>query len=193
MKLSKFICIAMLLLSVSTAFSQQLPQFTQYMFNTISINPAYAGSRETLSIVGLHRSQWVGFDGAPTTQAFAVNSPLKNKNMGMGYMLLAGLIMLASWLVSSRLKNKFEHYSKLQLQNGMSGAEIAQQMLADNGIRDVRVISVPGRLTDHYNPTDKTVNLSEAVYSQRNAAAAAGKKENEKVSLISRKTNNNRL
>ncbi|MBN8641183.1 MAG: zinc metallopeptidase [Flavobacteriales bacterium] len=93
--------------------------------------------------------------------------------MGMSYMLLAGIIMLMSWLVSSRLKSKFEFYSKLHLQNGMSGAEIAEKMLADHGIRDVRVISTPGQLTDHYNPTNKTVNLSEAVYNQRNAAAAA--------------------
>ncbi|WP_395075523.1 zinc metallopeptidase [Flavobacterium sp.] len=93
--------------------------------------------------------------------------------MGISYIILAGAIMLASWLVSSRLKSKFEHYSKLQLQNGMSGQEIAEKMLADHGIRDVRVISTPGSLTDHYNPTDKTVNLSEAVYNQRNAAAAA--------------------
>ena len=88
-------------------------------------------------------------------------------------MILMGVIMLASWLVSSRLKSKFEFYSKLQLQNGMSGKEIAEKMLADNGIRDVKVISVAGQLTDHYNPVDKTVNLSEAVYNQRNAAAAA--------------------
>ena len=93
--------------------------------------------------------------------------------MGSSYLILAGVIMLFSWLVSSRLKSKFAHYSKLQLQNGMSGAEIAQKMLADNGIYDVRVISTPGQLTDHYNPVDKTVNLSEAVYHQRNAAAAA--------------------
>ncbi|WP_339919046.1 zinc metallopeptidase [uncultured Flavobacterium sp.] len=93
--------------------------------------------------------------------------------MGMSYLILAGAIMLASWAVSSRLKSKFEHYSKMQLQNGMSGAEIAEKMLADNGIRDVRVISVAGQLTDHYNPVNKTVNLSEAVYNQRNAAAAA--------------------
>jgi uncharacterized protein len=92
---------------------------------------------------------------------------------GMSYMILAGGIMLASWLVSNRLKNKFEQYSKIQLRNGMSGKEIAEKMLADNGIRDVRVISVEGQLTDHYNPVDKTVNLSEAVYNQRNAAAAA--------------------
>ncbi len=89
------------------------------------------------------------------------------------YLLLAGLIMLVSWLVSSRLKSKFELYSKLQLENGMSGAEIAEKMLADNGITDVKVISVEGQLTDHYNPMDKTVNLSEAVFNQRNAAAAA--------------------
>jgi len=89
------------------------------------------------------------------------------------YLLLAGLIMLFSWLVSSRLKSKFELYSKLQLQNGMSGREIAEKMLADNGIYDVKVISVEGQLTDHYNPANKTVNLSEGVYNQRNAAAAA--------------------
>ena len=88
-------------------------------------------------------------------------------------MILMGVIMLASWLVSSRLKNKFEKYSKLHLRNGMSGQEIAEKMLADHGIRDVKVISVAGQLTDHYNPTDKTVNLSEAVFNQRNAAAAA--------------------
>jgi Zn-dependent membrane protease YugP len=90
-----------------------------------------------------------------------------------GSMIIGGVIMLFSWLVSNRLKSKFEHYSKLTLRNGMSGAEIAEKMLADHGIRDVKVISTPGRLTDHYNPVDKTVNLSEAVYNQRNAAAAA--------------------
>ena len=89
------------------------------------------------------------------------------------YLILAGLIMLFSWLVSSRLKSKFELYSKLQLQNGMSGREIAEKMLADHGITDVRVISVEGQLTDHYNPADKTVNLSEAVYNETSAAAAA--------------------
>jgi len=90
-----------------------------------------------------------------------------------GYYILIGAIALVSWAVSARLKSKFEKYSKVGLRNGMSGAEIAEKMLADHGIRDVRVISTPGRLTDHYNPSDKTVNLSEAVYNQRNAAAAA--------------------
>ncbi len=91
----------------------------------------------------------------------------------IGYYILIGAIALVSWLVSNQLKRKFEFYSKVQLRNGMSGAEIAQRMLEDHGIYDVKVISTPGRLTDHYNPADKTVNLSEAVYNQRNAAAAA--------------------
>ena len=89
------------------------------------------------------------------------------------YYIMLGAIALVSWLVSSRLKSKFEYYSKVSLRNGMSGAEIAEKMLHDHGIFDVKVISTPGRLTDHYNPMDKTVNLSEAVYNQRNAAAAA--------------------
>jgi neutral zinc metallopeptidase len=89
------------------------------------------------------------------------------------YYVILGAIFLASWLVSNRLQSKFAHYSQVQLRNGMSGKEIAEKMLHDNGIYDVRVTHVPGQLTDHYNPLDKTVNLSEAVYNQRNAAAAA--------------------
>ncbi|MHC5200920.1 zinc metallopeptidase [Myroides sp. LJL119] len=83
------------------------------------------------------------------------------------------LCSVAGWIVERRLKSKFEEYSQVYLENGRSGAEIAQQMLFDHGIYDVKVISTPGRLTDHYNPLDKTVNLSEAVYNERNAAAAA--------------------
>ena len=78
-----------------------------------------------------------------------------------------------SWYVSNKLKSKFKQYSQVHLQNGMSGKEIAEKMLADNGIYDVQVVSTPGMLTDHYNPKTKTVNLSEGVYMQRNAAAAA--------------------
>ena len=89
------------------------------------------------------------------------------------YYVILGAIFLASWLVSNRLQSKFAHYSQVQLRNGMSGKEIAEKMLHDNGIYDVKVTHVPGQLTDHYNPIDKTVNLSEAVYNQRNAAAAA--------------------
>lgn len=90
-----------------------------------------------------------------------------------GYYILIGAIALLSWIVSARLKSKFSHYSKVRLRNGMSGAEIAQKMLSDHGIYDVKVISTPGMLTDHYNPKNRTVNLSEGVYNQRNAAAAA--------------------
>ncbi len=73
----------------------------------------------------------------------------------IGYYILLGGIALISWLVSSTLKKKFAKYSKTPLRNGMSGAEIAEKMLADHGIRDVKVVSVKGRLTDHYNPKDK--------------------------------------
>lgn len=89
------------------------------------------------------------------------------------YYLIIGVIFIVSMIVQNRLKSKFAYYSQMQLQNGMSGKEIAEKMLRDNNINDVQVISVPGRLTDHYNPADKTVNLSEEVYMQRNAAAAA--------------------
>lgn len=91
----------------------------------------------------------------------------------IGYYILIGGLALVSWLVSSTLKRKFEKYSKVQLRNGMSGKEIAEKMLSDHGIYDVEVISTPGQLTDHYNPKNKTVNLSESVYNQRNAASAA--------------------
>jgi len=91
----------------------------------------------------------------------------------LGYYILLGGIALVSWFVSNTLKKKFAKYSKVHLRNGLSGAEIAEKMLADHGITDVEVISTAGSLTDHYNPKNKTVNLSETVYSQRNAAAAA--------------------
>ncbi|MDG1422465.1 MAG: zinc metallopeptidase, partial [Flavobacteriaceae bacterium] len=88
------------------------------------------------------------------------------------FYIIIGAIVLASWASSNTLKNKFEKYSKVHLRNGMSGAEIAEKMLADHGIRDVKVVSTAGMLTDHYDPRNKTVNLSASVYSQRNAAAA---------------------
>jgi Zn-dependent membrane protease YugP len=81
--------------------------------------------------------------------------------------------MILSWAVSSRLKRKFKKYSQVQLGSGLSGREIAELMLRDNGIHDVSVISVSGQLTDHYNPSNKTVNLSPDVYNGRSAAAAA--------------------
>tara|TARA_R110002050_G_scaffold243212_4_gene379721 strand:+ start:2291 stop:3211 length:921 start_codon:yes stop_codon:yes gene_type:complete len=84
MKLIKHNIIAIALFSCTVGIAQQLPQFTQYMYNTISINPAYAGSREALSIVGLHRSQWVGFKGGPITQTLSIHTPLRNDRVGLG-------------------------------------------------------------------------------------------------------------
>ncbi|MGM5629694.1 zinc metallopeptidase [Apibacter raozihei] len=89
------------------------------------------------------------------------------------YLLITGAIFVISFIVQNRLKSKFDKYSKTRLSNGMSGKEIAEKMLIDNGITDVEVISTSGMLTDHYNPANKTVNLSEGVYSQRSTAAAA--------------------
>ncbi len=89
------------------------------------------------------------------------------------YLIVVGVPMLLSMYISYQLKSKFKHYSKVHLANGMSGKEIAEKMLSDNGIFDVKVISTAGQLTDHYNPANKTVNLSEVVYHERNAAAAA--------------------
>lgn len=90
-----------------------------------------------------------------------------------GSFLLIIIIGLTGMFVQNKLKSKFKKYSLMHLQNGLSGKEIAEKMLTDNHITDVKVISVGGQLTDHYNPQNKTVNLSEAVYNQRNAAAAA--------------------
>jgi Zn-dependent membrane protease YugP len=91
-----------------------------------------------------------------------------------GPAMIIGLVFMGlGMLVSFILKRKFEKYSKIPSQRGLSGKEIAEMMLRDNGIYDVRVISVEGQLTDHYNPMNKTVNLSHDVYNGRNAAAAA--------------------
>tara|TARA_B100000575_G_scaffold159160_1_gene127167 strand:+ start:2005 stop:2664 length:660 start_codon:yes stop_codon:yes gene_type:complete len=81
--------------------------------------------------------------------------------------------MIVGAFVSNRLKNKFKKYSSVPLENGMTGKEIAEKMLLDYGINDVKVVSVPGKLTDHYNPQDKTINLSPDVYNKNSIAAAA--------------------
>jgi Zn-dependent membrane protease YugP len=90
----------------------------------------------------------------------------------MIYIIVIG-VMLASWLVSQRLKSKFKQYSEVPVMSGMSGKEIAEKMLRDHDIRDVQVISVEGFLSDHYNPVNKTVNLSPEVFHGRSVAAAA--------------------
>ena len=90
----------------------------------------------------------------------------------MYWILFIG-IALISYLVQANLKNKFEKYSKMPLSGGMTGRDVAIKMLHDNGIYDVKVTSTPGMLTDHYNPANKTVNLSEGVYGSNSVAAAA--------------------
>ncbi|MDU1890025.1 MAG: zinc metallopeptidase [Dysgonomonas sp.] len=92
--------------------------------------------------------------------------------MTIGWIIL-GLVTLASFAVSQMLKSKFNKYSKIPLDSGMTGRDVAEKMLHDNGIFDVKVISTNGSLTDHYNPSNKTVNLSEDVYSMNSVAAAA--------------------
>lgn len=89
------------------------------------------------------------------------------------YWILFGGIALMSFAVQMNLKSKFKKYSKESLGNGMTGKDIAEKMLRDNGIKDVSVISTPGQLTDHYNPVDRTVNLSEGVYLGQSVMAAA--------------------
>jgi uncharacterized protein len=81
--------------------------------------------------------------------------------------------MILSWVISSTLKSKFKKYSKIPVENGMSGRDVAEKMLRDNGIYDVKVGSVEGQLTDHYNPVNKTINLSQDVYNGRSVSAAA--------------------
>lgn len=94
---------------------------------------------------------------------------------GISYLpyILFGVIALFSWIVQANLQRKFKKYSQMPLPNGMTGRDIATKMLRDNGINDVSVISTSGHLTDHYNPTNKTINLSEPVYASNSIAAAA--------------------
>ncbi|MES2703988.1 MAG: zinc metallopeptidase [Bacteroidota bacterium] len=91
----------------------------------------------------------------------------------LGYYLLTGILFLIGMAVSARLKSKFQEYGEAPLSAGLSGKEVAEKMLHDNGINDVTVNSSEGFLSDHYNPADKTVNLSPDVYAGHSVAAAA--------------------
>ncbi len=93
------------------------------------------------------------------------------QGFSMTYIVIIVVSMLASFLISSTLKRRFNEYSQIPIR--MTGAQVAEAMLSQNGIRDVKVISTPGQLTDHYDPTNKTVNLSESVYGMNSVAAAA--------------------
>ena len=87
--------------------------------------------------------------------------------------IIFGVFALLSWLVSAQLRNRFKKYSEIPVNHGFTGKDIAEKMLADNGIRDVTVKSVQGELTDHYNPAHKTINLSQSVYYGSSVASAA--------------------
>ncbi len=93
--------------------------------------------------------------------------------IGMEIFIIVGFFMILGMIVSNRLKSRFKKYSQIPIRSGLSGREIAEKMLYENGIEDVRVISTPGKLSDHYNPMNKTVNLSPEVYNGRSIAAAA--------------------
>lgn len=92
--------------------------------------------------------------------------------IGLQWIIFIG-VALVSWLVQMNLQNKFKKYSKIPTGNGMTGADVARKMLQDNGIYDVTVTHTPGQLTDHYNPANKTVNLSDGVYASNSIMAAA--------------------
>jgi len=102
----------------------------------------------------------------------ALNEKHTQKKMGV-YLILIIPVLLLSMFVQWRFRNKFSKYAEMQLSSGLSGKEVAERMLHDNGIFDVKVMSTEGQLTDHYNPTDRTVNLSTDVYYSRSVAAAA--------------------
>ena len=87
--------------------------------------------------------------------------------------IIMGVVMILSYVIQYMLQKRFDKYSRIATANGMTGADVARKMLSDNGITDVQVTCIPGKLTDHYNPATKTVNLSEAVYSTNSIAAAA--------------------
>lgn len=91
----------------------------------------------------------------------------------MLYLIIFLGVTVLSWMVQSNLQSKFKEYSQVPLNGGMTGREVAEKMLRDNGIYNVTVTCTPGHLTDHYNPTDGTVNLSESVYHSNSVAAAA--------------------
>jgi hypothetical protein len=93
--------------------------------------------------------------------------------ISIGQLLIFCVFMLLSWIVGAQLKSRFKKYSKIPVNFGITGRNVAERMLRENGIYDVKVISVEGQLTDHYNPMDKTVNLSPDVYNGNSVAAAA--------------------
>ncbi len=115
----RFLLFVLSIVSASM-YAQQDAQFTQYMYNTVNINPAYAGSRGVLSIFGLHRSQWVGLDGAPRTNTFSLNSPINNSNLGIGISIINDKIGPADEnSISADLSYSFKTSESFKLSFGM--------------------------------------------------------------------------
>ena len=139
--MKKVYLVILIFLVAAPGFSQQLPQFTQYMYNTISINPAYAGSRDGFSVVGLHRSQWADFEGAPTTQTLSLHSPLRNDKVGLGLSIIndnAGYenYTYAYGDFSYRLDLSQDVTLRLGLKAGMSYYNLEEDLLTDPDIAD---------------------------------------------------------
>ncbi|MBT8303278.1 MAG: type IX secretion system membrane protein PorP/SprF [Bacteroidia bacterium] len=150
---NNIVTLALILIS-SIGYAQQLPQFTEYMFNTISINPAYAGSRETLSIVGLHRSQWTEIEKGPTTQTLSLHTPLRNEKIGLGVSIINDSPGYENFLyayadISYTINTG--RYTKLAfgIKGGFTHYNLDQQFLDDP-----RVLADPffGNYADKWNP-----------------------------------------
>lgn len=141
--------LAFIMIFTVQAIAQQLPQFTQYMYNTISINPAYAGSRETLSVVGLHRSQWTGFPGGPTTQTLSVHSPLRNNKIGLGFSFIndeLGFENFTYAYADFSYTIKLNEVSKLAfgLKGGFSGFSVDNELYTANTDDDL-IVNIENR------------------------------------------------
>ena len=154
MKKIKNIIFGILFLSCTLSFAQQLPQFSQYMYNTISINPAYAGSRETLSIVGLHRSQWVGLDGGPTTQTLSINTPLRDEKIGLGLSLINDQLGYENFVFAyADFSYTIKTGEKTKLAFGLKGG-FTNYSLDNEFLNDEDVSSDPffSNITSRWNP-----------------------------------------
>ena len=148
------IVLAVILLMSSIGFAQQLPQFTQYMFNTISVNPAYAGSRETLSVVGLHRSQWTEIQGGPTTQTLSVHSPLRNDKIGLGLSVINDRPGYENFIYAyADFSYTINTSESTKLSFGLKGG-FTHYNLDDAFLNDPEVVGDPffGNYADEWNP-----------------------------------------
>lgn len=154
-KISKYCIVLLLLLNFFQVEAQQLPQFTQYMFNTISINPAYAGSRETLSVVGLHRSQWVGLAGAPTTSTLSVHSPLRNEKIGLGATVINDELGYENFVyLNGAFSYTIQVSEKTKLGLGLSAGFIHYNLDREDFLNDESVAEDPffSNFTNRWNP-----------------------------------------